>query len=135
VRRRALLLAGLAVLAHAGAPTAASAQGDATDAQLAVIDTYVAHRVAVATGHGVAEAEAALLDAREALDAALARRERVASARVCAEVDARLAEIEARLAEVGRTCGPIPDTTPARARRDALVDVRAALASGVFRGR
>lgn len=112
-------------------PGAARAQDAATDAQRAVIDAYVTLEVARARPGDTHALEAALTGHVAALSAAL-RRGRVDLVAVRAEVDAQLAEVEARLREVGATCGPIADPAPARARRDALTTVRAALDRGPF---
>lgn len=129
--RRALLAVTLVLL-----PALAAAQADATDAQLRLIDAYIAREVAVAgSGATSPHDEVNVLSARQHLDAALARGERVDLARVRAAVEARLADIEERLAEVGRTCGPVPDLAPARALRDALLAVRTALSRGPFLAR
>jgi len=111
----------------------ATAQRDATAVQLSAIEAYVDREVARTQGGAPLEAaEATHIRARAELAAALAAHQVVDLNRVRAEVTAQRAAIEARLAEVGRTCGPIPDTTPARARRDALIEVEARLARGVF---
>ena len=135
-RTRALgiwAIIAVAITASITLTTAAAAQSDATSSQLAAIDAYVAREVARTHGGATLEAaQATLIRARAELAAALAARSSVNLNRVRAEVAAQRTAIEARLAEVGRTCGPIPDTAPARARRDALIEVEARLATGTF---
>jgi hypothetical protein len=127
------LLAAAVTLSVLSAGTLGAAQRDATGSQLAAIEAYVDREVARTHGGAPLEAaQATLLRARAELAAALAARSIVDLVRVRADVAAQRAAIEARLAEVGRTCGPIPDTAPARARRDALIEVEANLARGVF---
>lgn len=138
--RRALAGLVLSAIAFVSAALAAgpilapaAAQEDATTLELAVITAYLDHAVAQARGGSdLAERQAQLSAARRALVAAIASHQPIDLDRVRADVAAQRAAIEARLAEVGRTCGPIPDTTPARARRDALVEVEARLARGPF---
>lgn len=127
IGRRVLVLAALWL----SFPAAAQAQDAATDAQRAVIEAYVALEVARARPGDTHAPEAALAEQVAALSAAL-RHGRVDLPAVRAEVDVQLAEVEARLREVGATCGPIADPAPARARRDALTIVRAALERGPF---
>ncbi len=110
-----------------------AAQRDATALQLRVIEAYVDREVARPRGGAPLEAaQAVLVVARAELAAAIAARQPIDLDRVRAQVAADRAAIEANLAEVGRTCGPIPDTTPARARRDALITIEASLARGPF---
>jgi hypothetical protein len=128
---RSLLATVVAFILLTGAQGAA--QRDATASQLTAIAAYIDREVArTHGGEPLDSAQATLLRARADLAAALAAHAMVDLARVRADVAAQRAAIEARLAEVGRTCGPIPDTAPARARRDALVEVEANLARGVF---
>lgn len=126
---RAVLALGLALLLGL-APAPLAAQADATAAQLALIDAWVDAQVA-GTRRASSPSFERVDAARAELVAAL-RSSPLDAEAVRAEVARRLADIEARLSEVGRSCGPIPDPAPARARRDALREVAAALARGPF---
>jgi hypothetical protein len=124
--------AALAVLIVVFAVAAEAQTTDATPLELLLIDTWVDGEVAAARGVDVEAHAARVAQHRAALLSALGRGATVDLPAVRAEVRARLSEVEARLAEVGRTCGPIPDTTPARARRDALQELLEALDRGPF---
>ena len=125
---RALSLA--AALCVSLLASASHAQSDATPEELALIDAWVDQRVAATRGR--ASDESLVAERRRALLSALARGATVDLVAVRAEVTRRLADVEARLAEVGRSCGSFPDPAPARARRDALLEVARALADGPF---
>lgn len=127
--RLALIAIGIGLL-----PSFTAAQATATELQLRVIEAHVTHQVVLARGDADASArsEADLAARRAELDAALGRGERIDLPAVRAEVERQLADVEARLREVGATCGPTPAPTAARARRDALIAVRAALERGPF---